>query len=57
MINMTEGKFFTTGKLIYALSWGDKLEILLTQTAILFLIQLDVLEVAQYKTICEGNAK
>jgi hypothetical protein len=33
---MTEGKFFTTGKMIYALSWGDKLEMLLRQTAVLF---------------------
>lgn len=57
MINMTEGKFFTPGKTIYALCRGDKLEIVSRHTAILFLIQLDILEVVQYKTICEGNAK
>jgi hypothetical protein len=54
---MTEGKFFTTGKMIYALCWWDKLEIVSKHTAILFLIQLDILEVVQYKTICEGIAK
>jgi hypothetical protein len=57
MINTTEGKFFTTGKMNYALCSGDKLEILLRHTAILSLIQLDILEIVQYKTVCEGNAK